>query len=145
LTRDSILQTARAVNHVLRFADPGQHSFRDDTRPAPTVDPSANRTLERYRSLPYGIAIARDGRTIWFDRRYRPLASVEENGRFTALTGEWITFRPVLWFYNDANPPRSNRRTRVFLETLLSTYPDLAHAVAMRFAAVTGKTWPTFH
>jgi hypothetical protein len=124
--------------HPLRFPE-GEHAFRDDTRPAPTVHRYCNRTVERYRSMPYGVGCTRDGRALW----YRPLAWWQD-GTFTPLDGSWITFRPVVWFYNDSCPPRTDLKTRQFLEDLLRKHPGLADAVAMRFAAVTGRRWPGF-
>jgi hypothetical protein len=127
----------------LRFPE-SEYTFRDDARPAPTVQRFCNRTVERYRSLPYGVGCTRDDRVLWFDRRCMPLAWWSPEGTFTPLDGSWITFRPVVWFYNDSCPPRTDLKTRRFLEDLLRKYPDLANSVAMRFAAVTGKRWPGF-
>jgi hypothetical protein len=129
--------------HPLRFPE-GERTFQDDFRPAPTVQRYCNRTVERCRSMPYGVGCARDGRALWFDRAYRPLAWWSPEGTFTPLDGSWITFRPVVWFYSDSCPPRTDLKTRQFLEDLLRKHPDLADAVAVRFAAVTGRKWPGF-
>jgi hypothetical protein len=69
----------------------------------------------RYRHLPYGCWITRDGTAVLFDRDYAPLWSRAPGAASpTSMTGsEWVAnIVSESWLYTDTDPPWLDPLTR---------------------------------
>lgn len=61
-------------------------------------------TEYRWRTLPYGQWIDRTGRTVLFNRRYKPIWERLADGTVRAADpGEWVDWIAQSWFYGERN------------------------------------------
>jgi hypothetical protein len=62
--------------------------------------------------LPYGKYILKEGGYVLFNRGYRPLMHVAEDGTRTEMErGTWVRYVAQEWFYDDRNPPWRSKAT----------------------------------
>jgi hypothetical protein len=85
-----------------------------------------------FRRWPYGQYELADGSRVVFDRQYKPLVRLNDQGVAPCDPAERIEFIEQTWFYQDRMSPRRNRRTRERLQALVASIPTLAAELARR-------------
>jgi hypothetical protein len=68
---------------------------------------SETRRNIRWLMLPYGWWSSKDGRMIFFNRRYKPIFQIGPGAELSAADpNEWVSYTNQYYFYNDGTPDK---------------------------------------